>query len=99
MNYGLAKRLRNAGFPQGGNGSWIGPANTLVWRSRDRIYVPTLEELIEACGGKSLKLVADAEGAWSAVSYVQAKSAEGSSADEAIGRLWLVLYGYPRPVA
>jgi hypothetical protein len=24
MNYDLAKQLRDAGFPQGGNGKWIG---------------------------------------------------------------------------
>jgi hypothetical protein len=40
----------DAGFPQIGKGSLIGPPNKLVWRSGDRVYVPTLDELIEACG-------------------------------------------------
>ena len=50
MDYDLAESLMDAGFPQLGKGSLIGPLNKLVWRSGDRVYVPTLEELIEACG-------------------------------------------------
>ena len=50
MHYDLAKQLRDAGFPQGGNGKWIGPPDKIVWRSGDRAYVPTREELIAACG-------------------------------------------------
>jgi len=50
MDYDLAESLMDAGFPQIGKGSLIGPMNKLVWRSGDRVYVPTLEELIEACG-------------------------------------------------
>jgi hypothetical protein len=50
MDYELAKSLMDAGFPQIGKGSLIGSPNKLVWRSGDRVYVPTLEELIEACG-------------------------------------------------
>ena len=50
MDYELAKSLMDAGFPQIGKGSLIGSLDKLVWRSGDRVYVPTLEELIEACG-------------------------------------------------
>ncbi len=50
MDYDLAESLMDAGFPQIGKGSLIGPPNKLVWRSGDRVYAPTLEELIEACG-------------------------------------------------
>src|SRR6476661_8877450 len=50
MDYDLAESLMNAGFPQLGKGRLIGSPNKLVWRSGDRVYVPTLEELIEACG-------------------------------------------------
>ena len=50
MNYELAKKLKKCGFPQGGDGKWIGPPDALMWRNDDRVYVPTLEELIEACG-------------------------------------------------
>ena len=50
MDYELAKSLMDAGFPQIGKGSSIGSLDKLVWRSGDRVYVPTLEELIDACG-------------------------------------------------
>ena len=50
MDYDLAESLMDAGFPQIGKGSLIGPLDKLVWRSGDRVYAPTLEELIEACG-------------------------------------------------
>ena len=49
MDYLLANELKNAGFPQGGRGRWIVDPNRIVVRSEDRAYVPTLEELIEAC--------------------------------------------------
>jgi hypothetical protein len=50
VNYELAQQLKDAGFPQIGNGRWLGPSTALMWRSSDRVYVPTLEELIDACG-------------------------------------------------
>jgi hypothetical protein len=50
MDYELAKSLMDAGFPQIGKGRLIGSLEKLVWRSSDRVYVPTLEELIDACG-------------------------------------------------
>ncbi|MGB9058597.1 MAG: hypothetical protein WCC50_08785 [Pseudolabrys sp.] len=50
MDYELAKSLMDSGFPQIGKGRLIGSPDKLVWRSDDRVYVPTLEELIEACG-------------------------------------------------
>ena len=57
MDYDLAESLMDAGFPQIGKGRLIGPLNKLVWRSGDRVYVPTLEELIEACGKRILSLL------------------------------------------
>ena len=48
MDYELAEQLREAGFPQSGEGKRIGTPSALVWRARDLIYVPTLEELISA---------------------------------------------------
>ena len=56
MNYELLKQLRDAGFPQ------IWPRNDemeihdavavskIKQKYRKDVYVPTLEELIEACG-------------------------------------------------
>jgi hypothetical protein len=50
VQYELAQELRDAGFPQTGRGTHTGPSDKLVWRAGDRVYIPTLEELIEACG-------------------------------------------------
>ena len=50
MIYELAKELSDAGFPQGVKGTWVYPTDALVFRSADRVYVPTLAELLEACG-------------------------------------------------
>jgi hypothetical protein len=59
MNYELSKQLKDAGFPiQDGciaeerHNSWVSPeGNFSYWNSGDEdVYVPTLEELIEACG-------------------------------------------------
>ena len=52
MNYELAKQLSDAGFPQGGEGKWVLPPDIINARREDRVYVPTLSELIEACGSK-----------------------------------------------
>ena len=50
MNYEVAKELYDDGFPQGGLGSWALPPDRLVSRRTDRVYVPTLSELVDACG-------------------------------------------------
>jgi hypothetical protein len=44
MNHELAKDLKEAGFPQAGDG-----ATYVDLGSKDSFYVPTLEELLEAC--------------------------------------------------
>ena len=46
MEYGLAKLLEAAGWPQAGRGSWVGDPESLVLRHR--VYAPLLEELIDA---------------------------------------------------
>jgi len=57
MNYELAKQLYDAGFPQQGFGRWVGNPDQVIWRAGDRVYVPTLEELIKACGDDFNSLV------------------------------------------
>lgn len=46
MNYELAKQLKDAGFPQRQR------KGTFPWKltKKEDCYVPTLSELIEACG-------------------------------------------------
>ena len=50
MDYSLAKLLKDAGFYQSGKGTRIAPHHMIVVRRDDFAYVPTLEELVEACG-------------------------------------------------
>jgi hypothetical protein len=95
VDYKLAQDLRDAGFPQTGRGTQIGPSDKLVWRAGDRVYIPTLSELIEACGEQFWMLEARnlEEGNWHANGYRTAKieGAHGSSPEEAVARLWLAL--------
>jgi hypothetical protein len=96
MNYDLVNELRDAGFPQGGKGSWTYPTDNLITRSRDRVYVPTLSELIEACGEEfgKLEFTKGMAQAWSAVSFNRQISNTvmlGDTPKEAVARLWLAL--------
>ena len=89
MDYELAKSLMDAGFPQTGKGSLIGSLNKLVWRSNDRVYVPTLEELIEACGENFCSLEKQHDG-WLAYANCDQRCFAETPA-EAVARLWLAL--------
>jgi hypothetical protein len=92
MDFELAKRLKDAGFAQGGNGKWVGPPETIVWRSGDRAYVPTLEELIEACGEDFKSLIySRLSKNWECCNAGYARSYFGSTPTEAVARLWLAL--------
>jgi hypothetical protein len=96
MDYELAKQLRDAGFPQGGNGRWAGNPDKIVWRSGDRAYVPTLEELIDAWGDKFFALNAtDTRGLshtwYAAVTFPNLIEATGSTPTEAVAKVWLAL--------
>jgi hypothetical protein len=87
----------DAGFPQIGKGSLIGPPNKLVWRSGDRVYVPTLEELIDACG-RNFGSLDKQHGGWRAsANYDQSYFAETPA--KAVARLWLALQNDDRDEA
>jgi len=79
----------DAGFPQIGKGRLIGSPNKLVWRTGDRVYVPTLEELIEACGKNFGALDKEHDG-WLASANCD-QSCAGETPAEAVARLWLLL--------
>ena len=89
MDYELAKSLMDAGFPQIGKGSSIGSLDKLFWRSSDRVYVPTLEELIVACGENFGSLDKRHDG-WLARANGHRRCFAGTPA-EAVARLWLTL--------
>ena len=92
MNYELAKKLKEAGFKQGNqNGQecdmWI-----------KGCYIPTLEELIEACGAEihELQQIQGVEAGkfypiklWAAKSFYHMCTAPTPS--EAVANLWIAL--------
>ena len=88
MTYELASQLRDAGFPQIGKGGHLGPPDKLVWRASDRVYCPTLSELIAACTTFcSLYRRGDD---WCADGLDQPEQ-RGKTPEEAVARLWLAL--------
>jgi hypothetical protein len=91
MNYELAVQLRDAGFPQSGEGRRIGAPTAFVWRARDLVYVPTLEELIAACGDEFGELARLPDGNFEAVARGGGLRQRGKSPSEATARLWLAL--------
>ena len=95
MDYELAKSLMDAGFPQIGKGRSIGSPDMLVWRNSDRVYVPTLEELIDACGENFGSLDKRHDG-WLACTNGDHHCFAGTPA-EAVARLWLRLQKQASP--
>jgi len=65
MNYELAKKLKDAGFPQSKQWGEITDIDNKVVGFVDKYgnkIVPTLEELIDACGDDFIKLHKDMTG-------------------------------------
>jgi hypothetical protein len=105
VNYELAKQLKDAGFPQHDNvGSrFVWPENPDPEKTNAelRIYIPTLEELIEACGERFYQLTCvwgDDHGneQWEAIPVghlllQKHYKGEGSTPTEAVGRLFIAL--------
>lgn len=95
ISYEFAKRLSDAGFLQGGKGTWVMPPDKIVSRREDRVYVPTLEELVEACGERFGSLFRsvddDTRGKWGAFDVHIRLEGWGSTSAEAVVRLWLAL--------
>jgi hypothetical protein len=101
LSYELAKALHDAGFPQSGSGTRVAPPDMLVARRHHFAYVPTLEEVIEACGEKFGYLSRDwldENGRfWCAVDRGHEETVPprikrtGATPVEAVARLWLAL--------
>ena len=94
MEYELARQLRDVGFPQEGAGKRVADPEKIVATREDFAYVPTLEELIEACGIEFFSLVQKEVG-WQAYSDVDGKNTVAHelapTPTEAVARLWLSL--------
>lgn len=99
ISYELAKALEDAGFPQSGSGTRVAPPDVLVARRHDFVYVPTLEELIEACGRPLFiesnigRIGDETQEIWISgkARGMGQKFATGLTPTEAIARLWLAL--------
>lgn len=101
MNYELAKQLKDAGFRQTGYSpfsvcqhSETHPEGHMIVPECKHCYIPTLEELIEACMSSLhvFKLEETANGKWKAKAYGSKLGwFKGSTPTEAVARLWLAL--------
>jgi hypothetical protein len=74
---------------------WLVDPRQIVARGGDRAYVPTLEELIEACGENFAWLHQSVKSKkWAARDFIYddgPPSGQGSTPTEAVARLWLAL--------
>lgn len=93
MNYELALKLKKAGFPQN-----IKRGDLFPYASddtREKVYMPTLSELIEACGNdfRWLKARGDSWLAQGRLHPVGKREPRcyGSTPEEAVANLWLEL--------
>lgn len=107
MNYKLAKELMDAGFPQRDDGVTLHSDKCGGWDNPDpecrddtRPMVPTLSELIEACGEEFYGLTRIEDDDWYATTFDMKLSKKKGHAlaggdyktpEEAVARLWLAL--------
>lgn len=104
MNYELAKQLKDAGFPQiTNNHDYYTNVGMIfrMWSTRplkgDEIFIPTLSELIKACGDEFIsldKLVHEEKNNWKArgkITKSKLVHIAGSTPEEAVAKLWLEL--------
>lgn len=105
MNYKLCKKLKDNGFPQEYYNQWGGKQcvcfdngdgteiHGIDWEDSDRekgIVVPTLSELVEACGGKfGALLVGPGLTLWTAKG--SGVEVHCPTPEEAVAELWLRL--------
>lgn len=90
MTYELAKKLKDAGYKQGGS-----PNTMYSPDQKEIVYIPTLSELIKACGDDFSGLIinrgplSDVNTKWSCAGgrFIGL----GSTPEEAVANLWLSL--------
>lgn len=93
MTYELAKQLKDAGFPQG---EWTHQRKVEGMNGYESYFVPTLSELIEACGDEFMHLERNTDSDtdeiyWVAYAVTPEKGSLGSTPEEAVAKLWLEL--------
>lgn len=108
LSYDTAKKLKDAGFPQDHDcidGKDL--RNGMVGNCLCVPYLPTLSELIEACGEEFHCLVYTTNGGmdcdrkfWSAGTTKFAKDMQnGTTPEEAVAELWIVTKGTKQGVS
>lgn len=91
MEYKLARQLKDAGWPQ--TRGDIGEENSAPFRNKDIVTVPTLSELIEACGTEYFKMGSGKGGEWYASKgYEHEVVGKGSTPEQAVAKLYLALH-------
>ena len=96
MNYELALKLSNARFPFNSYRDWDKsdyfwyPCLDFTKQERRKLYIPTLEELIEECGDNLIDLTRTDDG-WTTNSENSLTQIEGKTPTEAVANLWLAL--------
>ena len=96
MTYDLARKLKEKGFPQKSKGVYMGE------EYEDNVSIPTLTELIEACGDRFAQLhkwsggeekekwMACSESNWG--NTPDGIEAYGNTAEEAVAHLYLEIH-------
>jgi predicted nucleic acid-binding Zn ribbon protein len=97
MDYTLAKKLKDAGFVQKGKGY----IERWDFAQDEPLYIPTLSELIDACGERFEELNKIGHGIkpkWNAASYSCEECGwdgmevgRGLTKEEAVANLWLAI--------
>ncbi len=104
MNYELCKQLKDAGFPQKNIeglrtvfSTEDGEFTKYPRYDKPYVYIPTLSELIEACGMPSVAgFVSCTNGEWYASlktknEYGMEYEGKGKTPEESVAKLWLKL--------
>lgn len=103
ITYELAKKLKDAEFPLNPNRDWDKcdfawlPCNEITKSEREKLWIPTLSELIEACElSKSIDFALFHWGNWVCGDRAEYEGdwivrAEGKTPEEAVANLWLEL--------
>jgi hypothetical protein len=103
ISYDLAKQLKDAGFPQNLDGNRQLNGQPMRHHSHGSardcdegcVYVPTLEELVEACN-TTFSIYIEGHGA-DATEAGSEITGSGDTPTEAVAKLWLALNDKPEP--
>lgn len=89
MKYELAQQLKDAGFPQR-QGCSACLYNTAFNGMDENVYLPSLSELINACG-ENFGCLQYNQTFWQANHTTKSIEGIGDTSEEAVAKLWLEL--------